>query len=171
MDVTPSGAVPLSNLLIFIQCCGIRPSRDQAPGECQPGISIIRRSVANGSRLRDSAHDPERSREMVAEGDVVGQIQFIRETLDPKAEPSIQDVGWVWPDGSFLQYNLQQRITSNFRCDASPISRLSSGLLALVPLQPASTYSPAFSQPWRRMYSRSSASCSSQFWSIVETLA
>jgi hypothetical protein len=31
------------------------------------------------------------------------------------------------------------------------------------PLQPVSTYSTPFSQPWRRMYSRSSASCSSQF--------
>src|SRR6202158_5286092 len=40
---------------------------EQAPGECQPGISIIRWSVANDSRLRDSAHDPERPGEVVAE--------------------------------------------------------------------------------------------------------
>ena len=62
-------AMPLSNLPVFKQCCGTGPSRDQAPSECQPAISIIRRSVANDSRLRDSAHDPERSSEMVDEGE------------------------------------------------------------------------------------------------------
>src|ERR1700732_2729114 len=59
--------MPLSNMPVFKQCCGTGPSRDQAPSECQPGFSIIRWSVANDSRLRDSAHDPERPGEMVAE--------------------------------------------------------------------------------------------------------
>jgi hypothetical protein len=59
--------LPLSNLPLFKLCCGTGPPRDQAAGECQPGISIIRGSLANDSGLRDSAHDPERSSEVVAE--------------------------------------------------------------------------------------------------------
>jgi hypothetical protein len=54
-------------LPVFKQCCGTGSSRDQAPGECQPRFSIIRWSVANDSRLRDSAHDPEGPSAVVAE--------------------------------------------------------------------------------------------------------
>src|SRR6201988_1134060 len=58
--------MPLSNLPVSKRC-GTGPPRDQAPGERQPGFSILRWSVANDSRLRDSAHDPERPSEVVAE--------------------------------------------------------------------------------------------------------
>src|SRR6516225_3406410 len=58
----------LSNLPIFKQCCGTGPSSDQAPGECQPEFPILRWSVADDSRLRGSAHDPERPSEVVAQG-------------------------------------------------------------------------------------------------------
>jgi hypothetical protein len=77
--------MPLSHLPVFKQCCGTGPSSDQAAGECQPGISIIRWSLADDSRLRGSAHDPERSSEVVPKGDVLGQIQFIREIFGLKA--------------------------------------------------------------------------------------
>jgi transposase, IS6 family len=59
--------MPLSNLPVFKPCGGTGPSRDQAAGECQPRFSLVRRSVANDSRLRGSAHDPERPGEVVAE--------------------------------------------------------------------------------------------------------
>jgi len=78
--------MPLSNLPLFKQCCGAGPSRDQAACECQPRFSIVRWSVADDSRLRGSAYDPERPSELVAERDVLGQIQFIREILGLKAE-------------------------------------------------------------------------------------
>ena len=58
--------MPLSNLPVFKQCCGTGPSSDQAAGECQPRVSIVRWSVADDSRLRGSAHDPERPSEVVA---------------------------------------------------------------------------------------------------------
>jgi len=58
--------MPLSDLPMFKQCCGTRPSRHQAAGECQPRFSIVRRRLADDSRLRDSAHDPETSSEVVA---------------------------------------------------------------------------------------------------------
>jgi hypothetical protein len=44
------------------------------------------------------------------------------------------------------------------------------GRLALAPLQPVSTYSPAISDPRRAAYSRSSRNCISQVWSVVLTL-
>jgi hypothetical protein len=44
-----------------------RTIEDQAPGECQPGISIIRWSVANDLGLGEPALDPERPSEVVAE--------------------------------------------------------------------------------------------------------
>jgi len=59
--------MPLSNLPVFKQCRGTGPSRDQAAGECQPRFSIVRWSLADDSRLRGSAHDPERPSEVVAE--------------------------------------------------------------------------------------------------------
>ena len=59
--------MPLSNLPVFKQCCGTGPSSDQAAGECQPRFSIVRWSLADDSRLRGSAHDPERPSEVVAE--------------------------------------------------------------------------------------------------------
>ena len=52
--------MPLSNPPVFKQCCRTGPSRDQAAGECQPRVSIVRWSLSDDSRLRDSAHDPER---------------------------------------------------------------------------------------------------------------
>ena len=42
-------------------------SRHQGSGECKPGLSIIRWRVENDSRIRDSAHDPEGSSEVVAQ--------------------------------------------------------------------------------------------------------
>src|SRR5438445_6618296 len=59
--------MPLSNLPVFKQCCGTGPSRDQAPGECEPRFSIVRWSLADDSRLRGSAHDTERPSEVGAE--------------------------------------------------------------------------------------------------------
>ena len=85
--------MPLSNLPVFKQCCGTGPSRDQAAGECQPRFSIVRWSVANDSRLRGSAHDPERPSEVVAE----------------RGCPWADSVHGRWlvfsPDESFLQHN------------------------------------------------------------------
>src|SRR5215471_11409330 len=60
-------AMPLSNQRIFKQRCGTGSSSDQAEGECQPRFSIVRWSVADDSRVRSSAHDPERPGEVVAE--------------------------------------------------------------------------------------------------------
>jgi hypothetical protein len=51
-------AIPLSNQRIFKPCCGTGSSSDQAVGECQPRISIVRWNVAGDSRLRSSAHEP-----------------------------------------------------------------------------------------------------------------
>jgi hypothetical protein len=101
--------MPLSNLPVFKQCCGTGPSRDQAPGECQPGLSIIRWSMANDSRLRDSAHDPERPSEVVAERGCAWTDSVHPE--NPRIEKlshrykKVVGLSRVQPDESFLQHN------------------------------------------------------------------
>ena len=67
MSPSRLSSMPLSNQRVFKPCCGTGSSSDQAEGECQPRISIVRWSVADDSRLRSSAHDPERPSEVVAE--------------------------------------------------------------------------------------------------------
>ena len=49
------------------QCGRTGPSSDQTASECQPRISIVRWRLADDSRLRGSAHDPERPSKVVAE--------------------------------------------------------------------------------------------------------
>jgi hypothetical protein len=59
--------MPLVEPAVFKFCCGTGPSRDQAASECESRFSIVRWIRADGSRLRGSAHDPERPSEVVAE--------------------------------------------------------------------------------------------------------
>ena len=100
--------MPLSNLPIFKQCCGTRPSRHQAAGECQPRFSIVRWSVADDSRLRGCAHDPEGPSKVVAErgcpwADSVHPRNPRIENLN--SLPTRLAIGLVSPTELFLQHN------------------------------------------------------------------
>src|ERR1700693_397237 len=60
---------------------------------------------------------------------------------------------------------------SNRCCAASCIIRSNAGRLDFAPENPVSMYSAEIIHPRRTAYSRSSRTCISQFWSVVDTLA